>query len=211
MVRTGRRPGSPDTREAILAAAREVFAEKGFDNASIRAIATLAGCDPALVHHYFGSKDKLFLATVQAPIDPGDLVPQVIAGGLDGAGDRLVRTLLGVWDNPATGPAALALVRSALQHEWSARMLREFLTTQVLRRVVSQLAVDQAPLRTSLVASQMFGLIGVRYLLRIEPLASAPAGVVAATVGPTVDRYLTDPTIGQTEPVDPAKPVRANR
>jgi AcrR family transcriptional regulator len=195
MVRTGRRRGSPDTREAILTAAREVFAEKGFDAASIRAIAALAGCDPALVHHYFGSKDKLFLATVQAPIDPGELVPQVVAGGPDGAGGRLVLALLSVWDNPASGPAALALVRSALQHDWSARMLREFLTSQVLRRVVAQLTHDQQPLRTALVASQMFGVIGVRYLLRIEPLASASPQELAAAIGPTIDRYLTDPAI----------------
>jgi AcrR family transcriptional regulator len=208
MVRTGRRRGSPDTREAILAAAREVFGQKGFDAASIRAIAAVAGCDPALVHHYFGSKDKLFLATVQAPIDPAEVVPRVLAGGLEGAGARLVQTLLGVWDDPVSGPAALALVRSALQHDWSARMLREFLTSQVLRRVVAQLAVDQAGLRTALVASQMFGLIGIRYVLRIEPLASAPAELVAASIGPTVDRYLTDPTIGAdpalTAPAHPA-------
>ncbi len=195
MARTGRRRGSPDTREAILLAAREVFADKGFDGASVRAIAAAAGCDPALVHHYFGSKEKLFLTTVQAPIDPGELLPGLLAGGLEGAGERVVRTFLGIWDDPVTGPAALALVRSALQHDWSARMLREFLTTQILRRVVAQLAVDDAPLRTSLVASQMFGLIGVRYLLRIEPLASAPATVVATAIGPNIDRYLTDPQL----------------
>ena len=196
MVRTGRRRGSPDTRQAILLAARDVFADKGYDAASIRAIAAAAGCDPALVHHYFGSKDQLFLATVQAPVDPGEVIPRVLAGGREGAGARLVGTVLGIWDDPVTGAAALALLRSALQHEWSARMLREFLTTQVLRRVVAQLAVDDAPLRAGLVASQMVGLIGARYLLRIEPVASAPAQVLAAQVGPTIDRYLTDPALG---------------
>ena len=83
MARTGRRPGNQDTREAIIAAAREAFAEKGYDRASIRAIATGAGVDPALVHHYFGTKDQLFLATVNAPIDPGEILPRVLSGDPD--------------------------------------------------------------------------------------------------------------------------------
>jgi AcrR family transcriptional regulator len=194
-VRTGRRRGSPDTREAILRAARETFADKGFDAASIRAIAAAAGCDPALVHHYFGSKEQLFLATVQAPVDPSQVIPGVVAGGREGAGERLVGTVLRIWDDPVTGTAALALLRSALQHERSARMLREFLTTQVLRKVVAQLAVDDAPVRAGLVATQMMGLIAARYLLRIEPVASSSAQLLAAQVGPTIDRYLTDPAL----------------
>jgi AcrR family transcriptional regulator len=197
VARTGRRRGSPDTREAILSAARDTFADKGFDGASIRAIAAAAGCDPALVHHYFGTKEQLFLATVQAPINPGALIPQVFAGGPDGLGERLVRTLLSIWDNPEVGPAGVALLRGAMANDSSARLLREFLTSNVLRRVVEQLGVDQPALRGTLVASQVFGIIGVRYLLRIEPLASAPIEVVAAAVGPNIDRYLTDPDVGK--------------
>src|SRR3982751_4531747 len=101
MARPGRPPGNQDTREAILAAARQAFAERGFDKASIRHIATSAGVDPALVHHYFGAKDQLFLAAVEAPADPAKLVPQIAAGGVDGFGERLVRTFLGLWDSPA--------------------------------------------------------------------------------------------------------------
>ena len=160
MARTGRRPGNQDTREAIIAAAREAFAEKGYDRASIRAIATGAGVDPALVHHYFGTKDQLFLATVNAPIDPAQILPRVLDGSTEELPERLVRTFLSVWDHPVSGPAAVALLRSGLQHDWSARMLREFLTTRVIRRVISQLQLDpaEAPLRGSLVATQMIGL-----------------------------------------------------
>ena len=148
MARTGRRPGNQDTREAILAAAREAFAERGFDRTSIRAIATSAGVDPALVHHYFGTKDELFLATVQAPMDPAVLLPRVLDGDVKELPERLLRTFLSVWDHPVTGPAALALVRSGLQHDWSARMLREFLTSQILRVISeppSDLAVKRDP------------------------------------------------------------------
>jgi AcrR family transcriptional regulator len=202
VVRTGRRKGRPDTREAILVAAREVFADQGYDGASIRAIAAEASVDPALVHHYFGTKQQLFLATVEAPVDPTQVLPVLLEGGVDGIGERIVRTLLSVWDDPVTGPAALALYRSALRHDWSARMLREFLTTQILRRVIGslELELDQAPLRAALVASQIFGLLGIRYALRVEPLASAPVEVVVGAVAPTIQRYLAGALDGTASP-----------
>jgi len=192
MARTGRRPGNQDTREAIIAAAREAFAEKGYDRASIRAIATGAGVDPALVHHYFGTKDQLFLATVNAPIDPAQILPRVLDGSTDELPERLVRTFLSVWDHPVSGPAAVALLRSGLQHDWSARMLREFLTTRVIRRVIAHLELDpaEAALRGSLVATQMIGLVMIRYVLKVEPLASAPPEIVVAAVAPNLHRYL---------------------
>ena len=194
MARTGRRPGNPDTREAILAAAREAFAERGFDNASIRAIAAAAGVDPALVHHYFGTKEQLFLAAMKVPINPGPVVARVLGEGRDGAGERLIRTMLSVWDSPA-GAAAVALVRSAMANDAFARMLREFVTRGILRRVAKelQLAPAEAGLRTNLVASQIVGLIVVRHIIRLEPIASTPAEVLARAVGPTVQRYLTEP------------------
>ncbi len=190
--RSGRRPGNPDTRDAILTAARRIFAEKGFDKASIRAIATDAGVDPALVHHYFGTKDKLFLATINAPIDPSKLIPQALEGPLEEAGERLVRMMLSVWDSPA-GAAAVTLLRSAMSNDWTARLMREFVVTQVLRRAVTVLVLDpaEAPLRTALVASQISGLAVTRYVLKVEPLASAPPEVLVAAIGPTVQRYLT--------------------
>ncbi|HEX8630251.1 MAG TPA: TetR family transcriptional regulator [Catenuloplanes sp.] len=190
--RTGRRPGNPDTREAILTTARAAFAERGYDGASIRAIATGAGVDPALVHHYFGTKSKLFLATMNAPIDPAELLPEALAGSRDGIGERLVRLFLSIWDSPA-GVAGVALLRSAISNDWTARLMREFVVTQVLRRVLADLDLDptEAPLRASLVASQMAGLGIVRYILKIEPLTSVPAEAVVAAVGPTVQRYLT--------------------
>jgi AcrR family transcriptional regulator len=203
MARTGRRPGNQDTREAILAAAREAFAERGYDRASIRAIATRAGVDPALVHHYFGTKDQLFLATVNAPIDPGEMLPRVLLGDREQLPERLVRTFLSVWDHPVTGPAGVALVRSGLQHDWSARLLRELLLTRIIRPVFSQLDLDPAevPLRGSLVASQMIGLGLIRYVLKVEPLASAPPDVVVAAVAPNLHRYLFEPlTVATTIP-----------
>jgi AcrR family transcriptional regulator len=194
VVRTGRRPGNQDTREAILAAAREAFADRGFDAASIRSIAAAAGVDPALVHHYFGTKDQLFLDTLQAPFDPGERISAVIAMGTDGVGERLVRMMITLWDSPAGGPIT-AILRSAVSNEQFARMMREFLTHRILRRIVRDLDLDPAEgmVRASLVASQVAGLIMARYILKVEPLASMAGEPLAAIVGPTLQRYLFDP------------------
>ena len=176
----------------VLAAAREAFAEKGFDGATIRGIATAAGVDPALVHHYFGTKDALFLAAVEAPADPEDLLPEVLAGGPDALGVNIVRMFLRVWDGPAR-PAGLALIRSAVGSEWTARLLREFLVARVLRRVVATLdgPAEEREARGALVASQLVGLVMARYVLRLEPLASASAESLVAALAPTLQRYLT--------------------
>ncbi len=191
MARTGRRPGKPDTREAILAAARDAFADRGFDKTSIRAVAADAGVDPALVHHYFGSKDQLFLAAMESPLDPKELVAQVLDGTtLDNLGEQLVRTFLKVWDSPAGKPAA-AMIRTMVSKEWSARLLREFLLSQILRRVAAAAIVSEPDRRFPLVASQMLGLVMMRYILKIEPLASASHEFVVAAVAPTIQRYLT--------------------
>jgi AcrR family transcriptional regulator len=195
--RSGRRPGNQDTSQSILEAARRLFAERGFDKTSIRAIATEAKVDPALVHHYFGTKDKLFLASMNAPINPGELVPQALAGPREEAGERLVRMALTVWDSPA-GVAALALFRSALSNEWTARLLREFVITQVLRKAVVEMSLDPAegPMRTGLLATQIAGLLTTRYVLKIEPVASAPIETLVKAIGPNVQRFLTEPLPG---------------
>ena len=144
------------------------------------------------MHHYFGSKDKLFLAAIEAPANPADLLPEVLAGGRDDLGRNVVRMLLRVWDGPMQ-PAALALLRSAISNEWTAKLLREFLVTQVLRRVVGtlDLPVREREVRGALVASQLIGLVVGRYVLRVEPLATASPEWLAATIGPNVQRYLT--------------------
>jgi AcrR family transcriptional regulator len=197
MVRTGRRPGNRDTREAILTAARDAFAERGFDGASIRAIAATAGVDPALVHHYFGNKDQLFLAAIEAPINPAELLERVAAGDRSDVGERLVRTLLSVWDSPA-GSAAIALVRSAVANDAMAKLVRQFIVDRLVRGALIRMGVDksEAPLRATLVASQMAGLIMVRYVLKAEPLASASPDAIAAAIGPTAQRYITGPLSG---------------
>jgi AcrR family transcriptional regulator len=191
MARTGRRPGVSGTREAILDAARRVFAEQGYQHATIRDVARLAEVDPALVHHYFGKKQELFVAAVRLPVNPVGQLAAVLASEPEQAGRRLAETFLSIWDHAADQSPLLALVRSAVGDERAAAMLREFITEEVLGQIAGRLGSPDARLRATLVGSQVVGLVMVRYIIRVEPLASAPAAQVAAAVGPTLQRYLT--------------------
>ena len=188
-----RGPGRPadggDRRQAILDAARQQFAEKGFAAASVRAIARQADVDPALVHHYFGSKEQVFVAAMELPFDPAERLPQVLAGDPDQLGERLVRLFLGVWGDPAFRTPMLGLVRSAFTSEQGATMLREFVGSALLGRIVA--AGDAPdPLRVQAAAAQLVGLVLLRHVVRLEPLASADDEALVALVAPTVQHYL---------------------
>ncbi len=191
MARTGRRPGVSGTREAILDAARRAFAEHGYQHATIRGVADLAGVDPALVHHYFGTKQELFVAAVQLPVNPVEQLMAVLAEDPDQAGRRMVEVFLSIWDHAADQSPLLALVRSAVGDEHAAAMLREFITEEVLGQIAHRLGGADARLRATLVGSQIIGLAMARYIVKVEPLASAPRTQVVAAVGPTLQRYLT--------------------
>ncbi len=186
----GRRPGAPDTRADILAAARALFADRGFGRTTIRAVASDAGVDPALVHHYFGTKDDLFVASLQLPVDPRERLAPALAGGPDGAAERILRVFLEVWDEPDNRLALLGLVRSILDGTGE-RLLREGFLPVVLIPVGQALGIDRPELRMPLVASQLVGLILVRYVLAVEPLASMAADDVVTMLAPNIQHYLT--------------------
>ena len=188
----GRRPGSPDTRAAILATAREAFAAQGYSGASVRRIAAAAGVDPALVHHYFGSKEDLFVAVLRPPVDPREVLAPIASGGLDGAGERLVRLFLTVWDSEETRLPLLALVRGVLE-PGGERLVRDGFLRVVLGPVAAGLGVDQPERRIDLVASQLMGIVMARYVVGVEPLASAPADELVASYAPVLQRYLAGP------------------
>lgn len=188
----GRRRAGGDTRAQLLDAARAAFAERGYDGATIRMIADRAGVDAAMVSHWFGGKEALFTASLEIPFDPAAVFPELLAGDPERLGERLVERFLTIWD--ATGGAPLAsLIRSVASHEDAARMLREFVTRVILARVVGAVSPDRTELRAALVGSQLIGLGMTRYILRLEPLASAEHGVVVAAMAPTIQRYLTGP------------------
>ncbi len=188
----GRRPGAPDTRSEILAAARALFAERGYGGTSVRAVAGAAGVDPALVHHYFGTKDDLFVAALELPVDPRVALRPVLEGGLEGAGERLVRVFLSVWDDESARLPLLGLVRGVVEPE-GRQLLRDGLLGVVLGPLAPALGLDDAERRVALVASQMIGLVMLRYVLEVEPLVSTDTETLVATYAPTVQRYLAEP------------------
>lgn len=191
-ARRGRRPGAPDTRAGILAAARAQFAVQGFTRTTIRGVAREAEVDPALVHHYFGSKDDLFVAALELPIDPRAVIGPALAGGIDGAAERLLAAFLSVWDDPELQAGLLVAVSQVMEPEGQ-RMLREGYLTAVIVPAAAVLGLDDPERRMALVASQVIGLIVARYVVGIEPLASMPAADVVTAIAPTIQRYFEEP------------------
>jgi AcrR family transcriptional regulator len=191
MARTGRRPGASRTRDAIREAARGEFGQHGYDRATIRGVARGAGVDPALVHYFFGTKAELFAAAMELPVNPAELAQTLLAGEPERIGERLIATFLSVWDHGDNRDVFIGLLRSAVTDEQAATLLREFAVRELFGRVAAALGTPDAELRANLVFSQIFGLAVARYILRIEPLASTPGELVAAAVGPTVQRYIT--------------------
>ncbi|MFF3288998.1 TetR family transcriptional regulator [Streptomyces sp. NPDC003023] len=191
----------PGARERILQAARDEFAERGYDKTTMRGIARAAGVDAALVHHYFGTKDEVFAAAIEVSFEPAMIVPQILGQGAEGIGERLARFFIGVWENPATRAPLLAVIRSALTHEAAATVLRGFVLRRLLERVAGGLDVPDPQFRAELAASHMVGIAILRYVIRVEPLASAEPEEIIRIVAPTLQRYLTEQ-----DPAGPAAP-----
>ncbi|HEY7146653.1 MAG TPA: TetR family transcriptional regulator [Streptosporangiaceae bacterium] len=218
----GRRAGDSGTRAAILDAARACFADRGYDGATIRAIAADAGVDPALVHHFYGTKERLFAAAMRLPVVPSEILTAALAtpgpGQSAGLGDQLIRAALRAWDDDEVRATFVGLLRSALTSEQAAAMMRQFISEAILgpvARAAMAAAPDTDPAdphdaeyRAAIVASQMVGLLVTRYLLALGPVAAASGEDLAATVGPTLQRYLVGPIrpAGQDQPAPGGPP-----
>ena len=174
----GRRPGSGDSRADILTAARVLFAELGYERASLRAIGRRAGVDPSLIFHYFESKEGLLREVLTWPVDPTD----VLANGMaevppDEVGEELVRRVLSVWEDPRVHPVLLSMFRTAVSHELATSMVDD----------------DTADERAALIGAQMAGILVARYVIELPALTRMSKADVATAVGPAVQHYLTAP------------------
>src|SRR4051794_23489758 len=201
---TPRRRGRPraaeagDSRASILAAASTEFAKHGYESVSLRSVARAAGVDPALVHHYFEDKADLFTQSLGVPLRPDRIVKTVLAGPREEVGANLIPAILPSFEEAVFRYRVLGLLRTALGHEFAAAMLRQFLVREVLHRIALELAVPDGELRATLTASQMMGLIVIRYGIRAEPVASASLDELVERVGPVLQWHL----LGYPRPLD---------
>jgi AcrR family transcriptional regulator len=191
--RAGRWRSGEESRQRVLQAARDLFAQHGYGSTSVRAIAAAAGVDPAMVFYFFGTKQGLF----NAAVDMSDAVPPAIEAIFDGdlatIGERIVRTLVANLDRSDRTPL-VTLTRSAPTDAQSEALLREFIDREITARLAALLGTPDAALRAGLVNVQILGLAVARYIVRVEPIASASVDELAATLGPVVQYCLTGPS-----------------
>jgi len=187
----GRPSGASDNRDKILTAARELFARNGFANTSIRAVAAAAGVDAALVHHYHGTKQQLFAAAVELPIDPMTVLGPLRETPVEQLGLTLPELLLPLWDSQA-GTGLIAALRSMLTGT-EVPLARSFFRDIVIAELAPRIdePAGTGVLRAEFAASQLMGVVVARYIIGLEPIASLPAQDVVAMIAPTLQRYLT--------------------
>jgi AcrR family transcriptional regulator len=207
-VPRGRRPAGSGTREAILDAARSQFGRTGYEHTTLRSVATEAGVDARLVSHYFGSKRELFMASVQLPVDPQEVLARVFVPGETSIGHAAAETLLAVLDDPDTRQMAIGLIRAAASEPEAAQLIREVLTERVLLPLAQRVSGDQPRLRASLVASQFVGIAMGRYIVQIEPLASATREQLVRALGPVYGHYLAGAWTDEAPPSPDDQPAR---
>jgi AcrR family transcriptional regulator len=186
----GRRPGSPDTRERIREAARVRFLADGYQAVSLRAIASEAGVDVALVSYYFGSKQGLFAATMALPMNPADIFQEVLKGDLKSLPERGLRALLAVWDAEETGAPLRTMAATAVSDPEVTRLLRELVSRELVDQLAEKLGDPNGRERAAAFVAQMAGVIFSRYLLQLEPIASMPADDVVRHVAPSLKAAL---------------------
>jgi len=179
----------PDARDRLLDAARARFASEGFDRASLRAIAADAGVDASLVRHYFGDKNCLLVATMRLPVDPTEVLRTVIAAGPDWLGPRLVAAFLAAWD--VHHEVFAGLIRTTIATAEAAPPALDVLRNVVLGSLLGVLEGPDSELRANLVVAQLLGMALLRYVLRIPPLAAAPADQVVGHYGPGLQALIT--------------------
>lgn len=195
MSRTGRRPGLPQTRDEILLAARRSFGARGYDATSLRSIARAADVDPALLVHYFGTKDALFVAALEVTMSPMSIFDGLVGMTTAEAARQIVRQYLSMLDQEQTRDAVLGLVRSAVSSERAATMLREFVSramVSVLSDLIRSELTDHRDrqLRASLLVGQLIGIAMLRHVVKAEAVASATNEELVSRVAPVIEAYL---------------------
>ncbi len=190
-TRPGRRPGQNKTKAKIIVAAEALFAKEGFDHTTIRAIARQAGVDPALVLHYFDSKQELFIAVMTPPQRmPHKIAKELANGNPETLGLRMATLFVSMLDAKSTNHIVVNVLKAAIRIPGAAVLLKRIMVRPILK-AFKESALDHAELRATLAQSQLVGMVMTRYILKVEPLASLPPKELIAYIAPTLQRYLT--------------------
>jgi AcrR family transcriptional regulator len=175
----------------IEKAARASFARNGWAGTSLRAIAREVGVDAALVHYYFSSKEELLDAVTNPPPAWLESIQVTNSVPLRERGESIVRNVVWSWSQPEIADVLGSILETAAHEPRTREKLRAFLTAGLLPAIADRIDGEERLLRASLIGSQVLGLVMLRYVWRIEPLASLPEDDLVALVGPTVQRYLS--------------------
>lgn len=192
--------GSDEVRDAVLDSARAAFHARGYVRTSMKGVAAAAGVAPEVVNRYWNSKEQLFVAAMRLPFDPASAVPQLVAPGLDGMGERLVRGTLDLLSDEATRDDFFALFQAGASATKAARGMQDFIEQSIVDRLVRAIGVPDARLRVNLIVSYLMGIAATRYVVRLEPLASMPEDDLVMLVAPTIQNWL-----------DPTRPLRGDK
>lgn len=199
LSRGGRRPGKSSTKAEILAAALELFATKGYSGTTMRGIARQAQVDPALVHHFFNSKDSLFQEAVSSRIDMSILfdshTDEKPETGPRDRGARIARTFLSFWEDESTRPALIAVFRAGLSQEAAAQAFLDRIEAALaswLGRIAPEES-ERTAVFTSLVSAQLVGLALLRHVVAVEPLASLDFEELVERLAPALEVHLGRP------------------
>ncbi|RSN57698.1 MULTISPECIES: TetR/AcrR family transcriptional regulator [Actinomadura] len=189
----GRRRGSPDTREEILAVARRRFLSDGYARVTLRSVAAEAGVDAALISYFFGSKKGLFGAVLGLLANPPEVLAAALPGDLPGLPERVLRALLSAYDDPVGGPRLVLMVRTAVQEPELSRLLRDVVWHEMLERIAARIGGPDASGRAAAFGTQLSGVVFGRYVLAIEPIASMPTDEFVARQLPPMRAALFPP------------------
>jgi AcrR family transcriptional regulator len=185
---------SDDITKQVLDAARAAYARRGYLNTTLKGVAAAAGVAPDVVRRYYDNREALFVAAMRLPFDPAMSLAQLMAPGIDGLGERLVRVTLRLLDDPETRDQLAEMVRDGAGASRATASLREFLEAEVVDRAALLLGVPDARMRVTLATSYLLGIATMRYVLKLEPIASATEDDIVRLVAPAVQMALTTPT-----------------
>lgn len=180
-----------DVKRVVLDTARGLYARQGYVNTTIKGVAAAAGVAPDLIRRYYANREELFAAAMRLPVDPTTAIAQLLGPGVDGLGERLVLVTLRMLDEPETRDQIAAMVRDGAGAAKATAPLREFLESVIIDRVAAALRVPDARMRVTLATSYLVGVAGARYVMRLEPLASASEDEVVRLVAPAVQSALS--------------------